>query len=243
MLRKTLPRESGTVYAPHKLECRIDLRDNSWALRGTVLWIFALLLFGFAGRGTAQAADIRQVPVTAAGLGPQFAIADFDGDDLPDVVSIQPGQNASAADGCWIELRLSAAGRQSIHLPALVGVVEARDANGDGAVDLVFSTAWSRQPVALYLNDGHGHFSRAEPAAFPGAFSSSNNNWDSTSNQGTEAVGVPFQSRDGISSDARELRRHLLQLGSVLVPVSRSLFRPCLISLAVRAPPEVLARN
>src|ERR1035437_2390402 len=156
------------VDMKRKFVRRISAGSNHPALRNLFLWTSLLVLFGFAGRGTAEAADIQSGPVTSIGPGPQFAIADFDGDLRPDLARIQPRPNSSGATNYWIQIQLSAVGRQSIRLVAPAGglEIEARDVNGDHAVDLVLTTAWFNQPVAVLLNDRHGGFSRVEPTAF-----------------------------------------------------------------------------
>src|ERR1700730_12864341 len=183
-------------------------RGSRRALRNLFLWLSLLLLFGLAWGSRAEAADIQQSgPVTLVGPGPQFAIADFDGDVRPDLASIQAGSNSSGTTDYWIQLQLTAAGRQSFRLVAPAGGlwIEARDVNGDHAVDLVLGTAWFNQPVAIFLNNGHGSFSRVEPAAFPGAFSECKTIGGSASNQAIDAVGVPPQSRAGTCSESRGL--------------------------------------
>jgi hypothetical protein len=214
-------------------------RDNHRALRNLFLWISSVLLFGLAGRSTAEAADFQSAPVISVGPGPQFAIADFDGDRRPDLASIQAGQNPSGTSSYWIQLQLSAIGRQSIRLVAPTGglLVEARDVNADHAVDLVLSTVWFRQPVAILLNDGHGSFSRVEPTAFPGAVRVSTTKWASSSDHATEAVGVPPPSRSGICSDARTLPHLRLDADSISPWRAGFLLAFLLISPAGRAPP------
>ena len=231
------------VDMKRKFVRRISAGYNHRALRNLFLWISLLMLFGFAGRGTAEAADIQSGPFTSIGPGPQFAIADFDGDRRPDLASIQARPNTSGTTNYWIQLQLSAAGRQSIRIVGPVGglLIEARDVNGDHAVDLVLSTAWRRQPVAIFLNDGHGHFSRAEPTAFPGAFSESKTNWGSASNQGIDAVGIATQSSVGIWLEARGLPHARSRKDSIPVSNAGFLLSSFLISHAGRAPPsEVL---
>jgi len=224
---------------------RRDLRDNRRALRSLFLWISLLLLFGLAGSNTAEAADIQSGPVTSVGPGPQFAIADFDGDVRPDLASIQAGSNSSGTTDYWIQLQLTAAGRQSFRLVAPAGGlwIEARDVNGDHAVDLVLGTAWFNQPVAILLNNGHGSFSRVEPAAFPGAFSESKTNWGSGSNHVIDAVGVPPQSRTGACSEPRGLLHGRSPAGSIPPSSSGFLVSPLLISHAGRAPPSEIPHS
>jgi len=162
--------------------------------------LILLLFLGLAGRIAAAGADVQNPPVTSLGPGPQFTIADFDGDLIPDLVSIEAGPCNPGNGRYWIQLRLSGAGRESIQLVAPAGglQIEARDVNGDHAVDLVLATAWFKQPVAIFLNDGHGRFSRAEPTAFAGAFRESTTNWASGSNMARDFVAVPPQSRPDV---------------------------------------------
>ena len=181
--------------------------DYGCAPRSLCPWICLLLLFGVSCVGRANATDLQNGPVAAVGPGSQYTIADFDGDLRPDSASIESATNSLGRTSYRIELRLSEVGRQSIQVVAPTGglQIEARDVNGDHTVDLVLSTAWFRQPVAIFLNDGHGNFSRAEPSAFPGAFSRSNRSWGSTSSPETGAVGIPPQSRDGVCRQTSRL--------------------------------------
>lgn len=178
-------------------------RESYLCLRFLVLLFLICLLGGKAVASTRT--DVPSAPAASGGLGPSFAIADFDGDQQLDIATVEGSQLGSASNSeYWIELQLTAAARQAIHVVAPFGglAIEARDVNGDHAIDLVVTTAWLRAPVAVFLNDGHGRFSRAEPSEFPGAFGDSQRNWGSSSNQTAEAVGIPPQSRSGICSDA-----------------------------------------
>jgi len=200
-----------------------------------------LLLLGLIGGGGAAAnTDIQNQPVTAAGPGLPFAIADFDGDTRPDLASVQSSASGSSNTNYRIQLQLSETGRQSIELVAPAGGlrIEARDVNGDHAVDLVLTTAWFREPVAIYLNDGHGRFSRAEPDAFPGAFSGSKTNWTSTADLAADAVGVPPQSGAGIRTPESDSLHD--KTPQRLIPPSSAGFpiRPFLVSQPGRAPPS-----
>lgn len=217
----------------------IDPRDTCRAL-GLFLWISLLVVFGLVDGIPAKAAELQSEPITPAGPGPQFAIADFDGDLRPDLASIQSGQDISGTSTYWIQVQLSSVGRQSIQLVAPVGglLIEARDVNGDNAVDLVVATAWLRQPVAILLNDGHGRFSQVEPAAFPAAFSESTTNWAIASNQATGAVAVPPPSRSGLGVET-SASPHLAWRAGPVSPFSAAFFLTSfLISHAGRAPPS-----
>lgn len=171
--------------------------------------------------------------------GPSFVIADFDGDQRLDLASIEGGQFESSSTYYWIRFQLTAVGPQAIQLLAPSGglAIEARDVNGDHAVDLVLTTAWLRQPVAVFLNDGHGSFSRAEPSQFPGAFGDSKRNWGSSANQASEAVGAPPQPRLGFCSDATNLPDVRGPTDSIPGSSSGFPLDSFLIAYAGRAPP------
>jgi hypothetical protein len=207
--------------------------------RRLFLWILVALLFGFAGRQQAEAAGLPNEPLTAAGAGPQFAIADLDGDLLPDLASIQADANIVGGTNYRIQLRLSGVGQQTVQFVGPAGGlrIEARDVNGDDAVDLVLTTAWLGRPVAILLNDGQGRFSRVEPAAFPGAFGDSKTSSVSTTNLAMDAVGLPSQSTGDLDSRRKLSLRDGLLVRSVSfceASFARDFF---LVSHAGRAPP------
>lgn len=126
----------------------------------------------------------------------RFAIADFDGDVRPDFASIDGDLNGSGDANYWIQLQLSAAGHQSIHLVAPAGglSIQARDVNGDHIPDLLLATEWSKRPVAILLNDGHGDFLQVAPDAYPSAFTTANQSWSSAANELIDLFGLPSQS-------------------------------------------------
>lgn len=139
------------------------------------LWISAALLW-FAGvelRLGIRAYEAN-APAKAAGLGmarfsgTHFAIADFDGDWKPDLAVVETAAPRRAEGNYAIRLRLSAGAEVSFLISAPSGGlhVAAKDVNGDDLPDLVVSSAWTERIVAVLLNQGHGSFSRAEPAAY-----------------------------------------------------------------------------
>jgi hypothetical protein len=169
-----------------------------------------------------------------------FAIADFDGDQRPDLANVQAGQGGYRDGSYWIELQLSALGLHSVRVLAPTGGlrIEARDVNGDRAVDLVLSSPWLSKPVAILLNDGRGGFSQVEPAAFPGALTNSTRNWASSFGQATEAIGVPPQRRSGSPSEATSLSDVLRPADPIHASHSGFLPYPFLDSRPGRAPPS-----
>jgi hypothetical protein len=203
------------------------------------LCVFALLLLGLTGLQHARAAGLPNGPITAAGAGPQFAIADLDGDLRPDSASIQSDTNIIGGTNYRIQLRLSGVGQQTVQLVGPAGGlrIEARDVNGDDAVDLVLTTAWLGQPVAILLNDGQGRFSRVEPAAFPGAFSDSKTSSFSSTNLAMDGVGLPSQSSGDIDAGRKHATRERLLAKSISVYKTSFAREFFLVSHAGRAPP------
>ena len=208
--------------------------------RSLCLVFFAALL-----SGAAAAADLPGAPASSLGPNLPFSIADFDGDSKPDLASVQAGKSDLGRTDYWIQLQLSVARRQTFQIVAPLGGLQivARDVNGDNALDLVLTTTWLRQPVAILLNDGHGIFSRVDPGVFPEAFHESKTGWDSTTQHAMDAVCVPPQSREDICSEA-ELLRHV-RLASRVVANSFPQFRSgsLLISHPGRAPPSAISNN
>lgn len=159
-----------------KLTRPLRRKDRRFPFLNTVSCVcFLLLLLGLASPAWAQASAATGITATSIGSGLPFAFADFDGDHRPDLAYVQAGQSGLSSDAYRINFRLSFRGPYSVSVVAPPGglQIEARDVNGDHAVDLVVSTAWLRQPVAILLNDGHGSFTPAKPATFPDAFQQS----------------------------------------------------------------------
>jgi hypothetical protein len=199
-----------------------------------------IVFVGLLGGGSAAArVGAQNAPAASLSPGAPFAIADFDGDLLPDLISIQTGSDNLGSTNYWIQLRLSAAGKQSIQLVAPAGglFIVARDVNGDHSIDLVLATAWSRKPVAIFLNDGRGNFSWVEPTAFPEAFSESTANLASHSIHLTDAFGVLTQLQSGACRKTSSRQHACLQSTSLLRWNAGFSLDTFLVSHEGRAPP------
>jgi hypothetical protein len=202
------------------------------------LWLFLSLASASASVGQ----PVRRPPVTPLGPGLSFAIADLDGDLYPDLVTVHTATNNSGTTEYLIQLRLSAAGQRSIRFVAPAGglQIEARDVNDNHAIDLVVRTAWFKQPVAIFLNDGHGGFSRVEPTAFPDAFSECMTAWTLPSKLAIDLSCVAPQPNVGICG--KEVHRlHERRPAQFVLPYVQG-FSPglFLVSGAGRAPPSVV---
>jgi hypothetical protein len=166
--------------------------------------LFLLSLIAFLA-GTPVVATTHRDSVAPPAPALPSVIADFDGDLRPDTASIQSGRSDSSHAVYWIQLQLTSIGRQSIRLEAPVGGLQilARDVNGDRALDLVVTTAGLGNLVAVFLNDGHGGFSKVDQNAFPVSFNDSATDCASAPCQDSIAADAPPQSRTEIASETR----------------------------------------
>jgi len=152
------------------------------ALRQTIALLAFILALPLANsvRGSAAAhsfesASVATVdaspsgaPTPAIGVSMGFAMADFTGDTHPDVATVELNRFDSASAQYLIEIQLSEGGHQVLRLTGPFGglLITPKDVTGDGTLDLIVRAARSHVPVAVFLNDGDGHFSAAaEPAS------------------------------------------------------------------------------
>jgi hypothetical protein len=98
-----------------------------------------------------------------------FAIADFDGDQLPDLAVVQVDSYSSPNSKYSIRVQFSSGPGPAIGIEAPLGGlrIDSRDVNGDDRNDLIVSTALESQVVAILINDGHGNFVIVKPDLFP----------------------------------------------------------------------------
>jgi hypothetical protein len=199
--------------------------------------LFLLSLIAFLA-GTPVVATTHRDSVAPAPALP-LVIADFDGDLRPDTASIQSGRSDSSHAVYWIQLQLTSIGRQSIRLEAPVGGLQilARDVNGDRALDLVVTTAGLGNLVAVFLNDGHGGFSKVDQNAFPVSFNDSATDCASAPCQDSIAAGAPPQSRTELASETRTVFGLESNAGLVAFSNPESSLDRALICHSGRAPP------
>lgn len=204
--------------------------------------LILLSFFGLVAGNASAKAVVQNSRANSLGRGLPFAVADFDGDSRFDLASIEAWPNNSGTTDYWIQLQLSATGRRSIRFVGAPGGLrlEARDVNKDRAVDLVLVSAWSREPVAILLNDGRGGFSRVEPTAFPEAFTNLATTWSLITDRAIDSFGVPLRSRAGACWNPRVLPQ--FQRRAEAIPAaSAELFFGCWQnSYAGRAPPSAV---
>ncbi len=155
-----------------------------------VALLFLLGVLGLAYPGAAVATPAQRTPILTAAADANFAIADFDGDRQPDLATVDLDGFDAPNARYSIRFQLTAGRGQSIGVAAPFGglSIAARDVNGDNAFDLIISTAWLHQPVAILLNDGHGRFALASPAAFPAIVWDFSTGWEPTTGQAHEVA-------------------------------------------------------
>jgi hypothetical protein len=139
----------------------------------SLIFSIANSAYGSAGRQEPPpAADVngvsRQSDNPSLGLTLGFSMADFTGDTHPDLATVDLSGLDSNSARYVIEIQLTEGGHQLLPLRAPFGglLVTAKDLTDDGNLDLVVQTARSHILVAVFLNDGHGRFTAAEPSAF-----------------------------------------------------------------------------
>lgn len=205
---------------------------------------FALLCFvGFASSSHAASTDTRSWPPTAAQVTSQFAIADFDGDRRPDLATVQAGQDSSWATQYWIAFQLSRRSPQALGVIAPTGGLQitSRDVNSDGFLDVVVTTEWTNQPVAVLLNDGHGNFTASGPSAFPGVFRTSEKSWICITHEIKDAVALllsRYPTGNCPASSSFSSPRNLMRL--LVMWASRNSLSSVVVTFLGRAPPSLV---
>ena len=143
-------------FASMKVRMLVGKGSGEMRVRFAPLICCLIVLIGTA-MVVAHPSSSRAISVPSM---PHFAIADFDGDNQPDFATVQLGQHDQMEGRYSIGFQLSTGSRQSILITAPLGGLQVtlRDVNGDNSLDLIVTTKWLRKPVAVLLNDGHGHF-------------------------------------------------------------------------------------
>jgi hypothetical protein len=224
---------------------RLFIHKNSSVPKpAAVTLLFLSSVIGLASPTEVVATSPQSAGTSSAGVNSPFAIADFDGDRKPDLATVEVERIDSSSNIRYsIRFQLSAGVAQAIGVTAPAGGLHivARDVNGDNALDLLISTAWLHQPVAVLLNDGHGNFTLSDPAAFRGVIWDPESSWTLARVEIRDAVAAILSrsfSGDCWQSEDVSLPRQLPGLPASLVshpPVLSVVF-----SILGRAPPAVV---
>jgi hypothetical protein len=201
---------------------------------------FVSLLFAFVARRASAQPNTESTTLAGAHPGLPYAVADFDGDRQPDMATVEGGHATASVADYSIRFSLSGSGSFSIPLIAPAGglSVEARDVNGDHVMDLIVATTWNRQPVAVFLNDGHGGFSHVEASKFRLTFDSSNGPIACAPGQQRDAVATLASESGGFCTVNRAISELQSQLKRVHMSTAFVALQEFLASNPGRAPPS-----
>src|SRR6266852_2772488 len=205
---------------------------------------FALLCFaGSAGSAHAASTGPQSWQVSSTQATSQFAIADFDGDNRPDLATVQVGHSSSWDTHYWIAFQLSRGPRQILGITAPTGGlrITSRDVNGDNFLDVVVTTAWTNRPVAVLLNDGQGNFKASSPSAFPGAFRTSEESWICITDEIKDAVALLLSRYPtGNCQEVSRFSSPRKVTGRFVLRASRNSLSSAVVSFLGRAPPSFI---
>ena len=203
------------------------------------LRVCLLVLVGSFFAGIPAQAQASNVSLPVSGSRLAFAIDDFDGDLRPDLASVQSVSNNSSGTIYRVQFQLSAAGQQSIPLVGPSGGlrIATRDVNGDDFPDVIVSSAWREEPLAVLVNDGRGAFSLTDPTSFPRAFGGSGKALNAKLPQPTDTVATTPRLPVGDFSGSKYLLHASPARGSIPRANSASFRSLILGSLLGRAPP------
>jgi hypothetical protein len=156
------------------------VRRSAAVLLRCVLLLAVLLGLEFLVHSPSLAArsdGMRASPGLTSGAN--FAIADFDGDRLPDVATVETGPAEAAQTRYWIQFAFARGKRAGVAVSGPTGGLQiaSQDVNGDSFLDLIVSTELANEPVAVLLNDGDGNFRLSDVSKFGRAIWESRVEW------------------------------------------------------------------
>jgi hypothetical protein len=140
------------------------------------------VVVGVSCRADAAGDSTRHSQSSTLGINSFFAIADFDGDQKPDLATVEVQKGSSSKVTQYsIRFQLTAGVSQVFGVTAPSGGLQivARDLNGDNALDVLVTTSLQHEQVAVLLNDGHGKFRLADASDFPAAIQENGSRWNS----------------------------------------------------------------
>ena len=109
------------------------------------------------------------LPLSTSVLRGSGARGDLDGDRRTDSAVAQPEGLVNGAYRYRVDVRLSADPGTTFDVDSKSGGglhITARDVDGDYDLDLVITSKFGREPVGVWINDGHGRFTPGNAAAY-----------------------------------------------------------------------------
>jgi hypothetical protein len=223
------------------------VRKNAGRVRTLRALPVLCCLLGAAGSVNAANTERRKPQGYSVQFNANFAIADFDGDRKLDLATVEAQRGSSSNTTRYsIRLQLTAGAAQVFGVIAPAGGLQivARDVNGDNAPDVLVSTAWLHKQVAVLLNDGHGNFKLADPAAFPSALWESIGNWNFGHLPLCESsVLVRFEHRAGELGRASKFQKAIAEIGRACPADSGGVKKLFVFASLGRAPPTFALRS
>ena len=212
-------------------------------VKGVSLLLLICFMFHPVARGAANPNDEQSATSSPSTTwSASFAIADLDGDQKPDFATIGIQRLDSVSAHYLVRLQLTSEPGQWIRVTGAPGLprIVARDVNGDNVQDLVVSTTGQSQPIAVFLNDGHGNFRRATPTEFSAELSNSPTRFIPLSREVRDA-GVLVPSRTSLAECNFDIAPFSPQRvpGSSLLAYQGFLSNPIYSSTLSRAPPSL----
>ena len=130
-----------------------------------LIWVLSSCLASRTASGS-----VSQLARACAAPDQGALVADLDGDGRPDLVVVKG--SGWGQKGFEYQLELDLTTRRTPRSFAVIARegglrIVARDVDADGDLDLLITGAWSLAPVGVWINDGHGKFTEANPAAYP----------------------------------------------------------------------------
>ena len=164
------------AVAPEKPEA-----SSAAVLLRCALLLAMLFCLGFSLHSPSLAARSEGTRVSPGltGGATNFSIADFDGDRLPDMATVETGPSEAAETRYWIQFAFGRGRRTGLAVSGPIGGLQiaSQDVNGDSFLDLIVSTGLANEPVAVLLNDGAGNFRLSDASKFARAIWASRAAW------------------------------------------------------------------
>jgi hypothetical protein len=136
-----------------------------------IIFPFVVLWLAIPGWALASSHGAVDLHLLRSGVA---AVADFDGDQLPDVASGTNLGRTTHGYAYRVDLDLTKnleATSLSVFSIEPNGLeIKAVDVDGDHDLDLVISSRLLREPIGVWINDGHGNFIAGDSSRYVSAF-------------------------------------------------------------------------
>jgi len=220
-----------------------QFRQNSSVAKATGKVLLMLcFVAAVVCRADAAANSTRHSQPAVLGINSYFAIADFDGDQKPDLATVEVQKGSSSRTTQYsIRFQLTAGISQVFGVTAPSGGLQivARDVNGDNVLDVLVTTSLQHEQVAVLLNDGHGKFTRADASEFPAAIQDNSRRWNSgkiSPGDSSVVVRIEYPSGEADRESKFDEPQSYFELTHTFVRKNSSCLS--LFSLLGRAPPS-----